>query len=188
MEWFEKFVADCAQRWAEIQPSEPRVASFREWLEDFEGTATELGEFGEQFVADLVRKSGYTVGRPPGSRTPADVWAIRPGDMYTHIGLIQVKAAVEGGQPKRLAGDDQEGLKALAGFIGSRLLKSVFVPTEVRKIPLFISTGYAGVLLHPLELTATLESSHYLDLVYSKTLRDDLKKLRGHAISFHRLG
>ncbi|MFO0652649.1 MAG: hypothetical protein U0326_40915 [Polyangiales bacterium] len=142
--WFIWFVEETVELWLK------RVKNRREAKDNpediYDLSNTDLGGIAEDSVVLRFEDLGYLATRTPGSRTPADVYAIQWTTGGIHISLVQVKST-RGDVPKQLRDEAIQMLLALARFVSERLHQSNLVPFRVKQFRVVISAGYAGLIV-----------------------------------------
>lgn len=141
-DWFERFVTWVVFLWRIRQQDLREKRANPNGFEEMSRYA--FGRLAEEDVARRLERMGYRTAMPPGSRTPADVYACRFIDGVLHIALVQVKASRKG-RPAVLRDEDIAELSALAAMLRRALRTSSTVPRFMRSVRVVVSTGYVGV-------------------------------------------
>lgn len=165
--WFRSFVQDCARRWRhrldERVENPTRKAALRR--------RPETAEIGERDVITRAEDSGYFCARPPGSRTPSDVWGLGELDDQTiHILLVQVKSTAHSSSPRVLDDEDEEEVGELVTFVRDRLddlNKAGTLPTYIRRRDIVVSAGYAGLLVDYEDRKSAVSQLHSTKLMWT---------------------
>ena len=173
MNWFKDFVEYAVEAWRNSGKAD-LLEVIRNPVEALKMTAPEIGMAGEEYVASLLTDLGYDAVISPGSRSPADVWAIQKYEDFIHIALTQVKTSYD--MPRKLGKEEIKALKDLDDFVWESLAEYPEVSAEVIESGRIISCGYAGVMLieNDNKIQPYVFNSKFIDAVYS----DDLEELK----------
>lgn len=173
MNWFKDFVEYTVDAWNSSGKADLLV-TIRNPVEAVKMTASEIGTVGEEYVASLLVDLGYDAVISPGSRSPADVWAIQKYEDFIHIALTQVKTSYD--IPRKLGKEEIKALKAFADFVWQSLDEYPDVSDNIIESGKIISSGYAGVMIVDDKgiIQPYVFNSKFIDVVYS----DDLEELK----------
>jgi hypothetical protein len=171
MNWFKDFVEYTVDAWygsgkadlSEVIGNPVEVAKM---------TAPEIGLAGEEYVASLLIDLGYDAVISPGSRSPADVWAIQKYEDFIHIALTQVKTSYD--IPRKLGRKEINELEVFADFVWENLDEYHDVSENIIESGRIISCGYAGVMIVDVKgiIQPYVFSSEFIDAVYSEDLEE----------------
>lgn len=161
VDWFDEFVRVTVTAWARKQRLAARAQP--------NPSPAAIGAAGEKYLAKRLHALGYWAGISPGSRSPADVWAIRKlrGGVF-HLPLIQVKTSERGG-PQALTDAERDDLETFAGFVHDRFRSHFDDATSV-----VVSTWDAGIVSrsrNPLRRWDAVNHAWTLDIDAAKAQR-----------------
>lgn len=133
---FADFVVD---KWLEFQQTE-----VSESIEDLSNR--EFGDEAEIYVSQkfYYNDKTFKTARTKGSRSPADVFALRISLNSYILLLTQVKSSRKVNEIKGLLPDDIKNFSEFAHFVSSCISRSEYLP-ELKDNPYIIAYGYAGV-------------------------------------------
>jgi len=172
MKWFRDFVKYTIDAWNDSEQKAIYSAS-RNPVEAVELAPSEIGTIGEEYIASILEDLGYDTEISPGSRSPADVWAILEYEDFIHIALTQVKAS-HSNIPEKLNKNKIEELEAFVDFVWSTLDEYSGTSYKVLTSARIISCGYAGIMVIEADTKVQpyVYSSEFIDAVYSEELED----------------
>lgn len=113
------------------------------------------GDKAEQAVVRKLSKIKYEAYITPGSKSPADIFAVKRRQGYWHIMLIQVKSSGKVSTIKKLNKDKTDELNEFGKFVKAQF-KTVELMKDYSEKPVLISTGYVAV--HSLESKSGLRN------------------------------
>ena len=102
------------------------------------------GDKAEQYIVRKLNTLNYEAYITPGSKSPADIFAVKRRQGYWHIMLIQVKSSKKVSTIKKLNEAKIEELNDLGKFVKAQL-KKVEMMNDYSSKPVLVSTGYAAV-------------------------------------------
>ena len=106
------------------------------------------GDKAEQYVVRKLNGLNYEAYITPGSKSPADIFAVKRRQGYWHIMLIQVKSSVKVSTIKKLNKTKVEELNNLGKLVKAQIKKIELMKSYASK-PTLVTTGY--VAIHSLE-------------------------------------
>jgi len=147
-----------------------------------------IGDKAEQAVVRRLENIKYKACITPGSKSPADIFAVRRRQGYWHIMLIQVKSSGHISKIKKLNDTKVEELNELGKFVKAQI-KSAPIMNVYADKPVLISTGYVGV--HSLETKSgmrnLLKETIFYTIFRSNFSNVDLSKAKKTAEIAHTL-
>lgn len=148
----------------------------------------ETGDLAEQAVLRRLDKINYEAYITPGSKSPADIFAVKRRQGYWHIMLIQVKSSGRVDTIKKLNAAKIDELNKLAKFVKDRI-KSIPLMKDYADKSVLISTGYAGI--HSSETKSGLRNLIKETILYSvyrsNFSNHDIRTAKGKAEVAHYL-
>lgn len=146
------------------------------------------GDKGEVFILKKLKALGFDGFVTPGSKSPADIFAVKRRQNYYHIMLIQVKASKNANSIKKLTHNQIEKLNELAKFVKERIRKSELLK-NYGSSSILISTGYAGVHSNQAgeNLRHLLKHTDRFHFIKIKLVGDSLKTAKEKAEIAHSL-
>jgi hypothetical protein len=160
MEWFQGFVEEVIAEYRKLTATAPKTASWKEQLAAIRAEhvfrPTFIGSVGERLVEGILKKKKYVTAMSPGSRSPADVWAVamEDGDVV-HVSLVQVKTTQKGHAAAQLSAEDEEEFADFCLFVGGFISRSTKFPNDLKKHRILVSCAYAGVVMDWLHIGPT---------------------------------
>ena len=172
MRWFKNFVKYTADAWNNSE-QKALYGVIKNPVEQAELSPSEIGFIEEEHVASLFRDLTYDTEISPGSRSPADVWAVLGYGDFFHIALTQVKTS-QSNIPKKIDRDEIEELKAFVDFVWNTLDEYTKTPYKILTSARIITCGYAGIMLIEAydKIQPYVYSSEFIHAVYSEELED----------------
>ncbi len=150
--WFSNLVTEVYHTWRKGKVAFEKIA---------EDMSNEIGGSGEECIEYRLGLQEYYAERSPGSRTPADIYAIKDLGPCIHIVLVSVKSTATEKQAALLDSEEMSDAEGFPNFVINVLNNSKRVPDEIKERKIIVSIGYAGIVFsdfkrhrHPKSVTA----------------------------------
>lgn len=172
MKWFKDFVKYTIDAWSNSE-QKALYGVIKNPVEQTELSTSEIGAIGEEHVASILEDLGYDTEISPGSRSPADVWAVLGYEDFIHIALTQVKAS-QSNTLSKLNKNEIKELKAFVDFVWNTLDEYPGSSYKILSSARIITCGYAGIILIEADdkIQPYVYSSEFIHAVYSEELED----------------
>lgn len=194
---FTKFIEETIEKWHEFEDSHFEKGNLLRELDKAirevkkataDMSSTDKGNIGERFVKNSIQKKGYDVELSPQSLSPADVWGQKYiDDNFYHLSLIQVKATQSEEEPEKLDNTAVKELELFSAFVFKCLHESKQVKEDLKKFPIIVSVGYAGVVLDDNHEPSLHKNGIFYYATYSRTIEKQIDEYMKIVMKFHTL-
>ncbi len=136
-EWFSLLITEICHKWGKEKVASEKIA---------EDISNDVGNRGEECIVYRLSLQDYYAERSPGSRTPADVYAIKDLGSFIHIALASVKSTATEKDAALLDSGEQKDAERFPSFVKDVVEKSGRIPEKIKERKIIISIGYAGIV------------------------------------------
>ena len=167
MIWFKSFIKYVIRKWNKSE--QLTEAILQNPAIEAALTTKQIGDIGENYIADLLRQKDYFTTVSCGSRSPSDVWSFCEYDEFVHIALVQTKSAYFPNTPKKINENDIVLLEAFASYVYDSFDEYYLVPDALKSSDRIVSFGYARVWIQG---TRKKHEAGFLNAFYTSGLED----------------